>query len=402
MERQNEVTALVSSEAMQHAATSKQDAPLRRVLRQTFGVDLKWWVPCWGGGMVLAHFLRIGYVPSLSLGDLGVVLSAVALFGGIALLGFLALLGLPALMISLLVDQHLLPAPSGPKQVDANRKGLRSYYRRAQPELGRRKERVLERLIIFFVAALLAGIYDLCMLYLAKAGYEPFPAYGILIGLGGGLFSLVLLPMIRDASFVRWLWPLLRTRSGTALLMLLMYLAFWPIAGFAVDYFAPVVGARDWFYLSLSAFMVVFVHWTVYATHLVEMNKRIRVIVPAVLMVLAYSGGLLGTIDVSVRKLGIGMLPGVQLQLTEQGCQIVKASWGDARCERAQPESSVFVLPAVDVLTRLGSDFYVAAPGGLADEHEPRFLIPASQVLSWSRIEAVKKTDAAAAVAPAK
>ncbi|QDS15213.1 hypothetical protein [Xanthomonas arboricola] len=101
---------------MQHAATTKQDAPLGRVLRQTFGVDLKWWVPCWGGGMVLAHFPRIGYVPSLSLGDLGVLLSAVALFGGIALIGFLALLGLPALLISLLVDQHLLPAPSGPRK----------------------------------------------------------------------------------------------------------------------------------------------------------------------------------------------------------------------------------------------------------------------------------------------
>ncbi|MFA1729517.1 hypothetical protein ACD582_20040, partial [Xanthomonas nasturtii] len=49
---------------------SQPSAPLWRMLRQTFGVDLKWWVPCWGGGMVLAHFLRIGYVPSLSLGDL--------------------------------------------------------------------------------------------------------------------------------------------------------------------------------------------------------------------------------------------------------------------------------------------------------------------------------------------
>ncbi|MCL1532465.1 hypothetical protein M3O57_19380 [Xanthomonas nasturtii] len=147
-----------------------------------------------------------------------------------------------------------------------------------------------------------------------------------------------------------------------------------------------------------TAVMVVIVHWTVYATHRVELNKRIRVIGPAVAMVLVYSGGLSGLVDVSVRKLGIGMLPGVQLQLTEQGCQIVKASWGDARCERAQPESSVFVLPAVDVLTRLGSDFYVAPPGGLADEHKPRFLIPAGQVLGWSRVEAVKKPHAAAAV----
>ncbi len=381
---------------------SQQSAPLWRMLRQTFGVDLKWWVPCWGGGMVLTHFLRIGYVPSLSLGDLGVVLSAVALFGGIALLGFLALLVMPAWVIGLLVDQHLLPVPLRPKQGDAARKGLQSYYRRTQQELGRRRERIFGRFWLFAAAGSLAAAYYAGMLLSAHAGYGRSASYGIVAGFCLGAFGLAILTVIWEIDRVRRWWPVLRKRRGTLTLMSLMYLAFWPLAGFAVDYFAPPRRAMDWLYLFLAACMLVMAHWAVYATHRVELSKRLRVVGPAMLAVLLYSGGLLGTVDVSVRKLGIGMLPGVQLQLTEQGCQIVKASWGDARCERAQPESSVFVLPAVDVLTRLGSDFYVAPPGGLANEHMPRFLIPASQVLSWSRIEAVKKTAAAAAAAPAK
>lgn len=179
--------------------------------------------------------------------------------------------------------------------------------------------------------------------------------------------------------------------------MLLMYLVFWPLAAFAVGYAAPPIGRLDWFYLALAAFMVVFMHWVLYATHRAELSKRLRVVGPAMFMAVAYSGALLGTVDITARKLGIGMLPGVQLQLTEQGCQIVKASWSAAQCEPAQPASNVYVLRSVDVLTRLGSDFYVAPPGGLGDEHAPRFLIPASQVLGWSRVETSKKAAAAAA-----
>ncbi|NJC47954.1 UNVERIFIED_ORG: hypothetical protein GGR78_001205 [Xanthomonas campestris] len=366
---------------------SQPSAPLWRMLRQTFGVDLKWWVPFWGGGMVLAHFLRIGYVPSLSLGDLGVVLSAVALFGGIALLGFLALLVMPAWVIGLLVDQHLLPVPLRPKQGDVPRKSLRSYYRHTQPEEGRRRKRVFECLWLFAVSALLAAAYHGSMLLWASEGYGRIATYGILAGLCLGALCLSVLTVGWETDFVRRFWPALRRRSGTIVLLSLMYLVFWPLAGLAIDYFAPPIKFGDWFYLLLSGGMAVFAHWAVYATHRIELFKRLRVVVPAMLMVLAYSGGLLGSVDVAVRKLGIGMLPGVQLQLTEQGCQIVQASWHDARCERAQPGSQVFVLPAVDVLTRLGSDFYVTAPGGLVDDYRPRFLIPASQVLGWSRLE---------------
>ncbi|MDL5364604.1 hypothetical protein QSH18_03195 [Xanthomonas sp. NCPPB 2654] len=376
--------------------------PLWRMLRQTFGVDLKWLVPCWGGGMVLAHFLRIGYVPSLSLGDLGVVLSAVALFGGIALIAFLAVLALPAWVMGLLVDQHLLVVPLRPRQDDAPRRGLKSYYRRTQLALGRRRERVFGSLWLFAGAALLSAMYYAFLLLCEHWGFVRFAAYGVIAGFGLGALALALLTVVWDVDRVRRYWPVLRRPRGTLSLMLLVYLAFWPLAAFAVGYVAPPTKGSDWFYLAVVVFIVVFFHWLVYATHRVPFSKRFRVLGAAVLMVLAYSGALLGTVDVTVRKLGIGMLPGVQLQVTEQGCQIVKAAWPAAQCDRAQPASNVYVLRSVDVLTRLGSDFYVAPPGGLGDEHKPRFLIPASQVLSWSRVEAPKKRDAAAAAQPGK
>lgn len=381
----------------------KRDAPgtpLLRMLRQTFGVDLKWWVPCWGGGMVLAHFLRIGYVPSLSLGDLGVVLSAVALFGAIALLGFLAVLALPAWVIGLMVNQHVLPVPLRPRQDDAPRKGLKSYYRRAQIVPRLRQERIFGSMWVFAGAALTSATYYAVMLLFAHWGFGAVATYGIFSGICIGAVVLMALTVAWDFDRVRRFWPMLRKRHNTFVLMLLMYLAFWPLAALAVSYVAPPVRRMDWFLLALSALMLVFAHWGVYVTHRIELSKRLRGFAPALVIVVIYSGALLGSVDVTVRKLGIGMLPSVQLQLTEQGCQIVKATWREARCERAQPGSNVYVLSSVDVLTRLGSDFYVSPPGGLSDEHKPRFLIPASQVLSWSRVEVAKKAAGPAITAP--
>lgn len=364
--------------------------PLWRILRQTFGVDLKWWVPFWGGGMVLAHFLRIGYVPSLSLGDLGVVLSAVALFGAMAVFCFLAVLAFPAWMIGLLVDQHVLPVPLRPRRDSAPRRALKSYYRRTQVAPRPRQERILGSLWLFVGAALLSDAYYTSMLLCAHRGYTRLATYGTIAGAVAGAAALTLLTMVWDFDRIRRLWPILRKRRNSFVLILLMYLAFWPFAGLAVDYMAPPVRGRDWFYLALSALMLVFAHWAVYVTHRIEWSRRLRAFVPMLLILVVYSGALLGSVDVTVRKLGIGMLPGVQLQLTEQGCQIVRAAWPTARCYRAQPGSTVHVLRSADVLTRLGSDFYVAPPGGLVDEHAPRFLIPASQVLSWSRVEKPK------------
>jgi len=398
--QQSEEAAPGGSEAGERPGKRNAPAmPLWRMLRQTFGVDLKWLVPCWGGGMLLAHFLRIGYVPSLSLGDLGVVLSAVALFSGLALLCFLAVLVLPVVVITLLVYQHLLPVPMRPMQDSMPRKGLKSHREREFAPRPR-QERVFGSLWLFAGAALFSAMYYSFLLLCEHWGFVRFAAYGVVFGFGLGALALALLTVVWDLDRVRRYWPVLRKPRGTLLLMLLVYLAFWPLAAFAVGYVAPPTKGFDWFCLAVVAVIAVFFHWLVYATHRAELFKRLRVLGFAILMVLAYSGALLGTVDVTVRKLGIGMLPGVQLQLTEQGCQIVKAAWPEARCERAQPGSNVYVLPSVDVLTRLGSDFYVAPPGGLSDEHKPRFLIPASQVLSWSRVEVVKKTAAAPAVAP--
>lgn len=376
--------------------------PLWRMLRQTFGVDLKWLVPCWGGGMVLAHFLRIGYVPSLSLGDLGVVLSAVALFGAMALLGFLAVLALPAWVIGMMVNQHVLPVPLRPRQDNAPRKGLKSYYRRAQIAPRLRQERIFGSMWVFAGAALTSAAYYAVMLLCGHWGFGAVATYGIFAGICIGAVALMALTVAWDFDRVRRFWPMLRKRHNTFVLMLLMYLAFWPLAALAVSYVAPPVRGMDWFLLALSALMLVFAHWGVYVTHRIELSKRLRGFAPALLIMVIYSGALLGSVDVTVRKLGIGMLPGVQLQLTEQGCQIVKAAWPAAQCERAQPASNVYVLRSVDVLTRLGSDFYVAPPGGLGDEHKLRFLIPGSQVLSWSRVEVDKKAAVTQASRPAK
>jgi hypothetical protein len=92
------------------------------------------------------------------------------------------------------------------------------------------------------------------------------------------------------------------------------------------------------------------------------------------------------------------MMRRVDPVLSPRGCDIVQAAWPMRACmPDARSGAGARRLENVDVLTRIGSHFYVAVPGGMEDDRLPRAMIPAAEVLSWHR---APKPDASAPASP--
>lgn len=99
-----------------------------------------------------------------------------------------------------------------------------------------------------------------------------------------------------------------------------------------------------------------------------------------------YSGLPVLLVDATANTLGLGMMRHVDLVLTTRGCDIVHAGWPERVCAPDHRDGvEMGVLDDVEVLTRIGSQYYIAPPGGIADPRLPRLAIPASEVLGVVR-----------------
>ena len=112
------------------------------------------------------------------------------------------------------------------------------------------------------------------------------------------------------------------------------------------------------------------------------MNVRLAVLGAVAL----YSGLPFLLVDATANTLGLGMMRHVDLVLTTRGCDIVHAGWPERVCAPDHREGvEMGVLDDVEVLTRIGSQYYLAPPGGIDDAHLPRITVPASEVLGMVR-----------------
>ncbi len=367
-----------------------------------FGLDIKWLVPCLGGAMLLAHFMRIGYVPTLSLADLGVVLSALFLFALLALVGLVLALAVPAAMIGTLVNSHVLRAPRKYRGLPKKRKGLRSYRSAIdhpavskEDRAAHAKNHVLDMLPRFFGASILAALYLAgCILAMIK-GYPAFGQRAMLGGFFLGMVTFLAITFVVDTSWGRWNLRRFRRTGAAWALLTLLYLGYWPLFLYAVI-LLPINldGWFQWFFALLTALMLVFLHWIAYATRRAAMTFQLKLMLPSIFFVLVCSGLIWSAVDGAANRLGLGLMPNVQLTLTKKGCDIARAAMPEAICLPAPSSTAdAYLLTPLDVLTRLGSDFYVTAPGGLRDDTRVRFLIPSAEVLSWKRLPKPAKSS---------
>lgn len=373
------------------------------MLRAWIGSDWKWLVPGGGGFLLLLHFWRIGFLPSLSFADLSAVLGAFVLFFVAGAIAFSVLLLLPVQVIAMWVSASIfLPPPrkrrskdGGAVGGDAKRKSLRSpLVDRSRDALSAAHRRVLGwslrpgTLPSFLTASAVAiTIY----VALVQAGFHwkltwTKSCFGLLFVMSSAL--MIFMALFGDAGWLRA--RLLRWRRPIVqwLLLFVLYLAVWP---FLLILFTKVDGfssTSTWFWFAAIALplLVPIAHWLWYVSLRLPAQ---RVMIPRfafVIVVMVYSGLPVLLVDMTANTLGLGMMRHVDLVLTTRGCDIVHAGWPERVCTPDHREGvEIGVLDDVEVLTRIGSQFYIAPPGGIADPHLPRITVPASEVLGVVR-----------------
>lgn len=377
-------------------------SPLRSTLTWVSN-NWQWFVPGAGGLLLLLHFWRIGFLPSLSFADLGAVLGAFVLFFVVGAMAFSGLMLLPVLMIATWVKASIfMPPPrkrrSATEDVAGHvlpRKSLRApMSAQSRGAMSAAHRRVLAWSLrtgsypSFLTAALVAlAIYVGLVLVGAEWSLVwTTHAFSLLFAVSCALLIALFLLIDADRANRR----LLRLRSPVRqwLLLFTLYLAAWPfllIVFTKVDGFSAI-GQAFWTSAISVPIMTPLVHWLWYTSMRVQNRKLLVPRLLAVVVVMVYSGFPFLLVDATANTLGLGMMRHVDLVLTTRGCDIVHAGWPERVCAPDHREGvEMGVLDDVEVLTRIGSQYYLAPPGGIEDAHLPRITVPASEVLGMVR-----------------
>lgn len=391
----------VSNDETPHASSpsTPSPGPGRRALRSL----LEHWktlLPGVGAFALLLHFGRIGYAPSLSFGDLGTVLGALLLFSLGGMLVFIVILVLPSVLIGYWIESNLLPPPPKPVVSDpaVKRTSLRSYHRRshvAHPPRGRRSvvfggSPRAGSLSWFMLAAAWTLLAYVGVLFVGVRSWPPSLAGQVIVVMFTiALIGILAATMSIDVPQVRRRLRTLRGARWQFALISLLYLAFWPVAVlpfFLVDGELRFVKTLMAVMAVLALLLVPFVHWMLYATYRIASMQGVWVRGGMLGLVLFYSGAPPVILDGGLNAFGLGMMRRVDLVLSPRGCDIVHAAWPTRACTpNSGGGAGAQRLENVEVLTRIGSHFYVAVPGGMEDDRLPRAMIPATEVLSWHR-----------------
>lgn len=377
-------------------------SPLRSTLTWVSN-NWQWFVPGAGGLLLLLHFWRIGFLPSLSFADLGAVLGAFVLLFVVGVGAFALFLLLPLQAIATWVKASIfMPPPRRRRTVEEGEgarvlpgKSLRSpMSAQARGPMSAAHRRVLGwslrpgSFVSFLTAAFSAlGIY----VALVWAGAEwklswTSTCYAALFAMSSVM--VILSSFFCDIGWFRRRLLKLRKPAWQWLMLFILYLAAWP---FLLILFSKVDGFKGsgmwlWGVAVSVPLLTAFAHWIWYVAMRAEQAKTMNVRLAVLGAVAVYSGLPFLLVDATANTLGLGMMRHVDLVLTTRGCDIVHAGWPERVCvPDHREEVEMGLLDDVEVLTRIGSQFYIAPPGGIDDPHLPRLTVPASEVLGVVR-----------------
>lgn len=366
------------------------------VLRLLLRAELKWVVPVLGGLGVMAHFWRIGYAPSLSLGDMGTVLAAFVMFSIYALLLILLTTLAPTAMFGYWIERHVLPPPS--KVSPTAREKRHSLRSLRQPSSVGILQYDARRIFVppgdnagRFLIELMAGALTALAIYvwLVPRMRACTNAYEI------GFWVLFFFGMVIVAfgfSFPEWSWVrhrmiILRRRWMRVLLLFVLYLAFWPaLIALTLGVAPGILDEAGWLYSLMAIGLLLATHFFIYASYRKAGYHRILIAAGGLMMMLVYSQLPLSMVDGAVDRFGLGMMRNVDLVVTEDACKIVSATLPALTCTPVEATSGgAHRLGKVDVFTRIGPHFLIGTPGSLRDQTKTRVVLSANKVLSWSR-----------------
>jgi hypothetical protein len=355
------------------------------------------WLPSLGGVLLVLHFWRIGYTPSLSLADIGTVLAAMLAFAAIGLVVFAGLLLLPVFFLSEWAQAGVMRGPPVPVPDHAR---LSDRARRARERRTARGKRPRDAEHPAFRMDFSAG----SVWSFVSAGVTSFAVYTLLVVVAhySKLFSVstavlaafalfgaieMLLVMSANAPCLRRRLRMLRRRRQQWLLLFVLYMGNWPMVLLPFMLMQSNYLQSRSFYFALALLLVPFLHWFWFVT--LRANKPVLwpIKTGLIVVILLCAGLPKAATDVAMNTFGLGMLPHVNLVLTARGCDIAQAAWPQGVCVPQRKQGvAAYRLENVEVLTRIGAHVYVGAPGAMNDESLPRFPIPSGEVLSWRRM----------------
>lgn len=381
-------------------STSDQSILSAASAKHGFGLILShWalWLPSLGGALLVLHFWRIGYTPSLSLADIGTVLAAMLAFAAIGLVVFAGLLLLPVFFLSEWAEAGVMRGPPAPVPDHARPSDRARRARERRTARGKRPRNADHSV---FRMDFSAG----SMPSFVSAGVTSFAVYALLVVVAyeSKLISVstavlaafapfaaieMLLVMFANAACLRRRLRMLRRHRQQWLLLFVLYMGTWPMVLLPfLSMQASYLESRS-FYFALALLLVPFLHWLWFVT--LRANKPVLWLIKTslIVMILLFTGLPKAATDVAMNTFGLGMLPHVNLVLTARGCDIAQAAWPQGACVPQRKQGvEAYRLENVEVLTRIGAHVYVGAPGAMNDESLPRFPIPSGEVLSWRRM----------------
>lgn len=368
------------SDQTQEASSAKVQSLVNNFLK-----DYKWLGVGLGTLTVLAHFLRIRYLPSLSVADVGLLALAILLFAILGLLAIGVICILPGTALIGWATQRAIPRPRGPANRDhIKRTSRRGKAIRIQSSTTENKWKPTGAGLAFLL------IYGGFLIAFASY-YLPSKAFpkGIRDSIWLTIFSLSLLTVfisspLLDFRSVRY--KALKTKWLTIISLILttsLYLVsipfFWIVPKMSYSEGANLTSYDITFLLAIPS-----IHWFMYVTR--GLPSRLRFGAPSAILlyILTVLGIPFYLIDQSLRTYGVGLLENQTVLITQRGCDIAKAAHLKATCtQMGTTGTDLFALGPVLIQTRLGSHMLIADPGWTVDGIVNRVPIPASDVASW-------------------
>lgn len=353
-------------------------------LLSNFLKDYKWLGVGIGTLTVLSHFLRIRYLPSLSVTDVGLLALAILLFAILGLLAIGAICILPGTALIGWSTQRLIPRPRGP----ANRRDTNTPGRKDAP---RSKNSNSQKKIKPTGAGLaLIMIYGgFAIAFLAYYGpYKWLPqsirdTIWLIIFIASTL-TVFASSVLFDIRSVRY--KALKAKQKKTISIVLttsLYLAsipfFWLIPKVIYTGQTTLTHNDIIFLFSIPA-----IHWFMYITRGLPSLLRLGAPLAILLYIVSVIGIPFYLIDESLRTYGVGLLENQTVLVTRRGCDIAKAASLAAKCEKASTHGTdLFALGPVTIQTRLGSHILIADPGWTTNGKLNRVPVPATDVASW-------------------
>lgn len=393
------------TEASKDASPASVEASGSRGVFAALFAHWKVWLPGAGALSLLAHFWRIGYAPSLSFGDVGTVLGAMLLASVVGLLAVFALFLLPLFIISQWVEGGLLRGPPVPV-AESERLSDRARNAQDRRTLRGKRSKALDhpalRLdlssgsVVSFCTAGLASIAVYTLVVIVAYYIDPArisEAFLLIFSLSCGMDLLLFLSINR--TVLRKHLRYLRQPRQQWLILFLVYMGSWPMVILPFLKAGAEYLDREWLLvLGILCVMPLF-HWAWFVTWRVKKTTVWAFRVVPLLFVLTASGLPIVFLDSTMNAFGLGMLRNIDLVLTPRGCEIAHAAWPERACAPDHRGSAeAYRLENIEVLTRIGGHYFIAAPGALDDKRLPRFPIPADEVLSWRRRPPAESADA--------